>query len=142
MKHFQAKLLSLKDDNKVPNVTSIADTEMSSEVGEDQQALNVDQSYDEPHDDMDEESDEEDATTEKNEMFFMMAYCDFLNRLTSFKFIPLSSVKSIAEEYIAIAKQSALQKEKVLLAALMKCPNLSPAEVEKVDARFLKIMCF
>ena len=48
----------------MPNVTSIADTEMSTEVGEDQQALNVDQSYDEPHDDIEEESDDEDTTTD------------------------------------------------------------------------------
>jgi hypothetical protein len=134
VKHFQAKLLSLKDENKVPNVTSIAETEMNSEVREEihQPDLIVDQSYEETHEDIEEHSDGEDAAENDEEMFFMMAYCDFLNRLTSFKFIPLSSVKSIAEEYIAIAKKSALQKEKVLHAALMKCPNLSMEDVEEV----------
>ena len=69
---------------------------------------------------------------ENEDFFFMMAYADFLNRLTSFKFIPLSSVKTIAEEYIAIAKKSSSFKENALRSSLLKCPNIEEEELEKI----------
>ena len=50
--------------------------------------------------------DDEDAIVQEpskeddDQDIFLMAYCDFLNRLSNFHFIPQSTIKIIAEEYI------------------------------------------
>ena len=42
----------------------------------------------------------ESDNTEVIDDVFMMAYCDFINRLTNFQFIPQTSVQIISEEYL------------------------------------------
>ena len=136
IKHFQRRMqLVLKEENRIRNVTSIViddDTNPSEMEEIHQTAAVIDESYEDEWEDLDDQSDGGDSSTKNDEIFFMMAYCDFLNRLTSFKFIPLTSVRSIATEYIAIAKKSALQKETVLRSSLLKCSNLTPEEREHI----------
>ena len=40
---------------------------------------------------------------EDDEKHFMMAYCDFINRLINFKFIPISSVKDISSDFLKLS---------------------------------------
>ena len=136
LKHFQVNSLNLKMENRVIVAgVNIVDNEEINQFDSYEPPFDLDQSiYDifEESNRGDEANDDEGMPDEEAEVYFKMAYCDFLNQLTSFKFIPLSSVKSIAQEYISIAKKSALEKEKILLRSLRSCPNLAPVEVEKV----------
>ena len=144
IKHLQKSLIILKKEYRLPNVTSILPNDelfvdqplvgqgsVENELG----GESNENSSVEDQSDMEDSSDSEsfsDKDHDKSDLFFMMAYCDFLNRLTNIKYIPASSVKCIASEYISIAKKSAAQKEKVLRSSLKQCPNLGPEEIEAI----------
>ena len=76
------------------------------------------------------DGDNQHADTESEDLIFMMAYADFLNRLTSFQFLPLSTVKIIASEYLTLSRKSSSQRETLLRASLQETGKLSSAEIE------------
>ena len=140
-KHYQMNKTALKNVNKVQ--AEVTDIVTNHVVGQQfdtyEPPFNLNESCDDIFEtDHSEEkvNDERSMSDEEAQHYFMMAYSDFLNCLTSFKFIPLSTVKRIAEEYISIAKQSAIEKEKVLRSSLQTCTNISPADVDKVVRDF------
>ena len=64
---------------------------------------------------------------------FMMAYCDFLNRMTNFQFIPQTSVQSISEEFFKNYLKSNDVKAVVLKKSLLKnVPGITLENIEKV----------
>ena len=64
---------------------------------------------------------------------FMMAYCDFLNRMTNFQFIPQTSVQTISEEYLKNYSKSNVVKRAILKKSLLKnIPGISMESIEKV----------
>ena len=75
----------------------------------------------------------EDRVDEDLDEVFMMAYCDFLNQLTNFQFIPQSSIQLISEEYLKNYKKSNQVKTAVLRESLLKnIPEISEAEITKI----------
>ena len=73
--------------------------------------------------------------TEDIDEVFMMAYCDFLNKLTNFQFIPQSSIQLISEEYLKNYKKSNEAKMTALRKSLMKnIPGISEADIRRVMA--------
>ena len=63
----------------------------------------------------------------------MMAYCDFLNRLTNFKFIPQSSIQLISEEFLKNYQKSNEAKTIVLRNSLLKnIPGISEKDIKNV----------
>ena len=135
-KHFQVNKLALKSENRIESVIAIIDVETQSPIDAYEPPFGLDETLDdfneEASDGGNDEIDGETISNETTQHYFMLAYADFLNRLTSLKFIPLSSVKTIGEEYISIAKKSSIEKEKTLRSALESCHNLSSGEVERI----------
>ena len=74
----------------------------------------------------------QDENKEDNESFFTMAYADFLNRLINKKFIPVTSVREIAAEYLNQSHQSADAREKVLRNSLNKIPNITKDQIDEI----------
>ena len=76
---------------------------------------------------------EDDAEPEVIGEVFMMAYCDFLNRLTNYQFIPQSSVQLISEEYLKNYLKANEVKTSVLRSSLLKnVPGISEVDIIKV----------
>ena len=75
---------------------------------------------------------ESDVDKQTAEDYYMFYYADFLNRLTSFKYIPQTTVTDIAEEYLANTKKSLKQREILLRNSLKSIPNISQNDVEKI----------
>ena len=64
---------------------------------------------------------------------FMMAYCDFLNRLHNFQFIPQSSIKTISEEYLKNYLKSNEEKSRCLKRSLMKhFPTITDVTINEI----------
>ena len=140
VKHFEGGETDLKTEHKMLSVPSdhIAfprnnENEVTESVGD--AAMETAQ---EPIDNEEEEQELADDDTEDddeqlgNERDFMMAYADFINRLINYKFIPITSVKQIAAEYLQQSHQSAKSREKVLRASLSKIPNISADLIEDI----------
>ena len=62
----------------------------------------------------------------------MMGYADFLNSLTCNKYVPLTVVREIAEEYLALARKSLKQHEDTLRSILQKTLNIKKEEIERI----------
>ena len=135
-KHLKLRLCNLSSSNKVlhdqtttsqtigDDVSPIEDDEMQI-IPEDQEELELAQ------EDLgdSQESDEEEDIDE----IFMMAYCDFLNRLLNFQFIPQSSIQLISEEFLKNYLKSNVAKATVLRNSLLKnIPGISETDIEKV----------
>ena len=84
------------------------------------------------HEENEEEVAMEESTEADDNDVFLMNYCDFLNRLSNFHFVPQSTIKIIAEEYIKSYSKSNKSKEKVLRKSLGKIPGISEADIKKV----------
>ena len=75
-----------------------------------------------------------DDSTESNEVF-MMAYCDFLNRLQNFQFIPQSSINLISKDYLRNYLKSNEAKSRMLRESLKKhVLDISDDVVEEIIA--------
>ena len=64
--------------------------------------------------------------------FFMMSYCDFLNRLINVHFIPVSTVKIIAEQYLHLCKQSTTARTEGLKKSLNEHLDIKDVTMERV----------
>ena len=64
--------------------------------------------------------------------FFLMQYADFLNRLTSMKYVPYKTVQEISKEYLEKSMKSQEMREKRLRESLNQVPNRSDEIVEKI----------
>ena len=83
-------------------------------------------------DDIGMDFDESDHELEDDSVF-MMAYCDFLNRLVNFQFISLSAVNHISTEYLKNYSRSNNVKIKSLRKSLMEnVPEISELQMEKI----------
>ena len=70
--------------------------------------------------------------TGEGQDFFMMQYADFLNRMTSMKYVPYKTVQEISTEYLEKSIKSQEVREKRLRESLKQVPNLSDEMVEKI----------
>ena len=61
--------------------------------------------------DFSESGDDDDFDLAKEKEFMDMAYCDFLNRLYNFQFVPQSTLKIISEEYLKNYTKSNVKKK-------------------------------
>ena len=132
-KHIKVGSCSLKGVHKLVNdpiSKTISDHEDSveSEVRSD---LEIPQLYDDATDDNDEEEDDEEIEDEEED-HFLMSYCDFLNRLSNFQFIPQSTIKVIAEQYLKNYTKSNEVKSASLRESLEKIPGITEAEISRV----------
>ena len=64
--------------------------------------------------------------------YFLMAYADFINRLITYKFIPVTSVKAIASEFLSQSRRSCEGREAVFRKSLSKIPSLTNAQIEQI----------
>ena len=68
------------------------------------------------------EDDAEDSAEEEPDLI-LMSYCDFLNRLSNFQFVPQTTIKVIAEEYMKNYNKSNEVKYAFLKESLNKIPG-------------------
>lgn len=68
----------------------------------------------------------------KDDDYFLMAYADFINRLITYKFIPVTSVKAIATEFLNQSQRSCEGREAALRKSLSKIPSLTTAQIEQI----------
>ena len=68
----------------------------------------------------------------KDDDYFMMAYADFINRLITYKFIPVTSVKAIAAEFLNQSHRSCEGREAALRKSLSRIPSLTTAQIEQI----------
>ena len=73
----------------------------------------------------------EDAEKDFDEVF-LMAYCDFLNRLATIQFIPQSTINLIGDEYLKNYSKSNEVKSENLRKSLKKIPGISDSEIQRV----------
>ena len=140
-KHNKPQLRNLKSNNKVCDDSSIRATvdedddlidipTVSSEVVE--PTMQADESHIDyaGEDLLSHESEEEQDNIDD---VFMMAYCDFMNRLLNFQFIPQSSIQLISEEYLKNYLKSNESKAMILRSSLLKnIPSISESDIEKI----------
>ena len=135
--HFRTKHFDLnKDDLKsVHQMGSVQSDHLvlqnSGDTVEQDEVQDIEDEAEIDDDDVDDavENKEEEQVDENH---FMMAYADFINRLINFKFIPITTVKLIAAEYLQQAQQSAKSRETVLRESLSRIPNISQEMLEKI----------
>ena len=136
--HVKAGKFNLKKANKVlSQQVSIMQIDQSQDLDDaflddgvepQDQFLEVEEEALEGDEDM-----EDDAEPEVIGDVFMMAYCDFLNRLTNYQFIPQSSVQLISEEYLQNYLKANEVKTSVLRSSLLKnVPGISEVDIKKV----------
>ena len=77
-------------------------------------------------------SGEPDRETESSKKYFQMQYCDFLNSLCNFKFIPAKTVTQIANEYLQNSLKSKSVREQKLRTSLNGLPNITESQIEKI----------
>ena len=141
-KHLKLKMCNLKQSNKVSlhsepetGVFVVDGDSMVDSLEEDRQSVYEDQVDYDPVGDIDGQ-DSEDEEEDIDEVF-LMAYCDFMNRLLNFQFIPQSSIQLICEEYLKNYMKSNAAKAKVLRTSILKnIPNTSEDNIKKVLADF------
>ena len=88
--------------------------------------------------DFSESYDDDDFDFVKEKEFMHMAYCDFLNRLYNFQFVPQSTLKIISEEYLKHYKKSNDIKEKAVRRSLEIVQCLSTDQISRVMDEFNK----
>ena len=140
LKHFEVGKTDLKIEHQMRSLPS--DHINFPQIDENERTEFVDEAaMDTAMDPLDYEEDEEedlagdvseDDVKSNNDKDFMMAYADFINRLINYKFIPITSVKQIAAEYMQQSHQSAKLREKVLRESLSKIPNISAKLIEDI----------
>ena len=100
---------------------NVADSEINSPAGED----------------FEEEEDHNDSQiVDDLDEFFLMAYCDFLNRLSNFHFVPQTTIKIIGDEYLKNYTKSNAAKSASLKKSLEKVPGISQSEIDRVLDEF------
>jgi hypothetical protein len=62
---------------------------------------------------------------EESENYYLSYYADWLNRLVNMKYIPVSTVQQIAEEYLSNTQKSLERREKVLRKSLGNIPGIN-----------------
>ena len=127
LKHTKLNLCSLKSVNKVQVAESSSSLNLPliDNNEEDCEPI-VEDDY------SDEESPEENYNEDNLGDDFMMAYCDFLNRLANFYFVPHSTIQIIGDEYLKNYNKSNEAKMADLKKSLQKIPGISDAEIERV----------
>ena len=130
LKHLKCNQVTLKNNHIVQNRSGkeytnngFCDVTMDSHVTNDQN-LNIEAvtlSTDDRDLDFNEEyvmeiDVEEDC--ENDELLFKMDFCDFLNRLVNEKYLPMSTVNSIAREYLSLAIKAQKRIKRVLQSSL------------------------
>ena len=128
-KHLKCNLFNLKTSNKVHlDQTSSLEVGSSSTV-ESQPTSDVEDN--EPLDNDNDAGDHEEHL-DTNVDYFMMTYCDFLNRLANFQFIPQSTIQIIGDQYLKNYKTSNEVKSSNLRVSLEKSGGLSKEEIDKI----------
>ena len=135
-KHLKLKMCNLKQSNKVNllSETGVLATDGDKTVDsfeDDGRSVYEDQEEYFPVRDIDSQESEEEE--EDIDEVFLMAYCDFMNRLLNFQFIPQSSIQLICEEYLKNYLKSNAAKAKALRTSILKnIPNTSEENIQKV----------
>ena len=134
-KHQKVKLMKLKDANRFdthPTNSLILTEYVAEEVEEriESEDLASGSFYEGNFDD--DFEDEEENLEEETETNFLMSYCDFLNRLANFQFIPQSTIQIIGEEYLENYQKSNQEKAKNLRISLRKNPDISESEIQRI----------
>ena len=72
------------------------------------------------------------ATAGDAEGFYRLYYADFLNRMETFKHVPVTTVQEISDEYLSNTKKCSERREMVLRESLGKIQGLQQSDIEKV----------
>ena len=133
LKHQRLNLLSLKAAHRMNE--TFMETEQHPDINEEeaQDVLVVQSdSREEERGSAGEEQIIEEEEEEEDEDVFLMAYCDFLNRLSNFHFVPQSTIKIIAEEYLKNYNKSNESKSDLLRKTLEEIPGISQMDIKTV----------
>lgn len=68
----------------------------------------------------------------ESENYYLGYYADFFNRLVNVKFIPVSTVTQIADEYLSNTRKSLEHRQKLLRKSLGSVQGICQADIEKV----------
>ena len=133
LKHYIPKKVVLKSIHIIrEEATSMVDTDPNN----DEQVETIDSDnvndYSENFDVEEEEEEDLQINFEEDDTFFMMAYADFINRLITYKFIPVTSVKEIAAEFLNQSRRSSKSREQVLRNSLSQIHSLTTEQIEQI----------
>ena len=131
LKHQKLNLCSLKAVHKIGEAHKIYPGQV---VIEEEPEMNDSVVSEENMDVMlpSEEYESEGNVDEENPEFFLMAYCDFMNRLSNFQLVQQSTIKIIGEEFLRNYKRSNEGKSASLRKSLEQIPNISESDIQKV----------
>ena len=130
-KHLKCNLFNLKTSNKVHMDHTLSFGAGSSLTVEALPTSDVE--VDEPLDDLNDAGDYgENVDTNDDDDYFMMTYCDFLNRLANFQFIPQSTIQIIGEQFLKNYKTSNEVKSTNLRVSLEKSDGMSKEEIDRI----------
>ena len=132
LKHIKLNLCSLKTAYKLdqfrievlPHQNLLVDEVEDCDIEE--ELVSAEQDYNE------EDTSEDNSEKDLDDEFFMMAYCDFLNRMANFHFIPQSTIDVIGAEYLKNYTKSNEAKAVSLKNSLMKIPGISESDIQRV----------
>ena len=140
IKHLTRNMISLKETHLVmPNLTirpavSVSDDIEVSEVEE----VNIETCNDMEFDTAEDPDDvSEGEGSEDEEDFFLKAYCDFMNRMCHFKFVPHSTMQAIALEFHEHSLKAMEEREKVLRRSLKDVPGITSEKIDEIVDKVL-----
>jgi hypothetical protein len=142
LKHTKSNWFTLKTVHKVLEMPFIEDEhddalETSSDIGAVagvgmEESLPAEEAFEDQEDVADNDNDEH------QNKHFMMSFCDFLNRLSNFQFVPQTTIKIIASEYLKNYTKSNEAKLLSLRKQLETSSGLSESDKERIIAGFEK----
>ena len=137
-KHLKLNQCILKDVHRLDHQQSASnivfqdiDDQAESEMQDVEDNIAFEEIYDERGFEADEDT--EDGNLDEN---VLMGYCDFLNRMANFHFIPQSTIQIIGDEYLQNYVKSNQAKMKILEKSLAKVPGISDSEIQRVLHEF------
>ena len=131
-KHLKLNMCVLKDVHKLDNPVGGSDIIVNHDIIPEQDEAQVYEAEVFPGDYEDIDSEDEVVGGDDVDENFLMSYCDFLNRMANFHFIPHSTIKIIGEEYLKNYTKSNEAKIKMLKKSLSKVPGITENEIHRV----------
>ena len=133
LKHLDVNNITLKDTHLVLANLAVNSEGMESEVDEPIDVIDfASENYDEICECYGEEEDDE-----GDEDFFLKAYADFFNRMCHFKFVPHSTMQTIATEFLEHSLKAVNERERALRNSLRDIPGMTSSQVDDVIRKVL-----
>ena len=134
LKHVNMKKTVLKRAHLVSPDLAVAATEVDEEDNTNEDMTDAEQidMYDFDNDRNEENESLEAPVEEEDDDYFVKAFADFMNRMCHMKYVPHSTMQTIAGEFLDHSIKSAQEREKALRKILSDTPEMTQAKIDEI----------